>query len=841
MEKDDLALLKKQSKKLSSKKEVAFVFYFDKRSRADQTKGNQLFIVDGATFKDGDVRRTVNAAKKSGAKVVVGTADLSSDKKARFTVKKLAHATNLGRGLKPIGTRVPPLQLSRVIIRLEGSEEALSEDALGVDESEVIEEDEVLSVDSIDSREELAELVSEGGPTGQAAAVKLRGQIEQRIEEQIKKKLSESIPWTPELGLALRQLLDQVPAADFSDWSQVLVSVRAAMMDGPIAALQDSAPLSDGDLQSLVVTGNDQEREDAAATLRDRLARRVAAAFRTRAAGIGEVLTEEAALAMARLATRDLLATDLVDLESTAGELTATLVARQIALSEALAEEAIEDFAEPETLPETPAYLSEPLDVVRARLAKLATDATAVDDEAPAAYRKRLKIAEYLASTLADDELEPPRSGVDYLIERIRDALVEEELPDTTPIQIQQDIFALPKASRSLKRLLEKAHGLLQLDEEQVLLKEHRDDAYATVKSLESELAKADEAIKPYVGLYLRNLNTHFFTATRREKTGSVSSFFKSMVGSDVQDHTLLELPDGRQLELWNKTSPTTGEEVDLGKGGFGYGRFGVMHDPSSGTSQTVFVKKMRHSKQDVDPANPFIAEQIKNTDRLELKAFLKEVAVMKRLSGKPNIVTVYDGIVSKGKDGKEKMYLMMEMLPGGDVEGLLKKQESRGALGIEARKLIVKQALTGLKAVHDEGIIHRDIKPENLMMTADGTVKLVDFGTAALTDEKGRVVSPDSTGTPGFRPPTIDYGGDITRKPPVYVYSKANDIFAMKVTVEKLIKPEDLADNPDLTAFMAAFGDDGVTCDDLLAMAAMTGIDEALASEQRTSFTTAG
>ncbi|MDG1480671.1 MAG: protein kinase [Myxococcota bacterium] len=842
MDKAEIASLKQQVAKLKTGEAVSFLYFYDKKSRSDLTKGRQLFIVDRSTFKAADLKRTRARALKVSAKPLIGTVDRSPSKQVRFFVTSPSHATVLSKGLKPIGAKVAPLKPARVLFCSEGSTAPLTIDStaeIEATESEESEEIRLRAVAETSDRSALQAIVADGGPAGQAAAGKLRGLIEARIKKQLQERFK-TLEWSGALDLKLRQLMDNFPAGDFSSSNDVLVAVRAAMVDGPVAGALSSAPPSDEQLRKRCGDSDAEAAADAQATLRARMAARISERLIAEARQVGESLSAEAALAMATLSVRDV--DDFDDIADTIDELTGTLLARQIALTEALSEDTEEASEEDdEELPDLPGYLSEPLDVVRRRLAALAATATAVEDEPESAYSERLKIAEYIASTLSDEELTPPRDGVLYLIERIRDALVETTYPTVTPIILEQDVFSLPKLSGRLKALMEQAHALLQLNSEQVLLKEHRDTAYDTIKALEKHLSGADATLKPYVGLYIRNLNTHFFTASRHEKTGSVSAFFRNTVGAEVQERTLLELPSGSQLELWNKINPETGEEGSLGKGGFGYGRFGVLHDPETGESEATFVKKMRHSKENIEAQNAFIETQIKNTDRLELKAFLNEVDIMRRLEGSPNIVTLHDGIISRGSDGKEKMYLMMEMLPGGDVEGIIAKQEKRGAMGVEAKKMMVLQALTGLKDVHDKGIIHRDIKPENLMIDEDGVVKLVDFGTAAVTDDRGRMVSPDSTGTPGFRPPSIDYGGDVSKRPPVYVYTKANDIFAMKKTVEKLLAGVNLSDHADLRSFLDAFDREDITCDALLAMAAMTDIDAEQAREDRAAFKAAG
>ena len=55
---------------------------------------------------------------------------------------------------------------------------------------------------------------------------------------------------------------------------------------------------------------------------------------------------------------------------------------------------------------------------------------------------------------------------------------------------------------------------------------------------------------------------------------------------------------------------------------------------------------------------------------------------------------------------------------------------------------------VAGLAYLHAEGVIHRDIKPQNILLTADGTAKIADFGAAVFMDEgEGKVAY---AGTPG-------------------------------------------------------------------------------------------
>ncbi len=93
-----------------------------------------------------------------------------------------------------------------------------------------------------------------------------------------------------------------------------------------------------------------------------------------------------------------------------------------------------------------------------------------------------------------------------------------------------------------------------------------------------------------------------------------------------------------------------------------------------------------------------------------------------------PNIVAVYD--VSHN-DAIE--YIVMEL-----VNGITLKQymEKKGALEWHEALHFAKQIAQALSHAHERGIIHRDIKPQNIMLLRDGTVKVGDFGIAALENE---------------------------------------------------------------------------------------------------------
>ena len=102
---------------------------------------------------------------------------------------------------------------------------------------------------------------------------------------------------------------------------------------------------------------------------------------------------------------------------------------------------------------------------------------------------------------------------------------------------------------------------------------------------------------------------------------------------------------------------------------------------------------------------------------------FLDEARVLAQFAEEPSIVQVRDYFEENATG-----YIIMEFLQGQDLSTLLKKE---GAMPYERVLELLEPAMLALDRVHQKGLIHRDISPANLMLLDDGTVKLLDFGTA--------------------------------------------------------------------------------------------------------------
>jgi negative regulator of sigma E activity len=105
------------------------------------------------------------------------------------------------------------------------------------------------------------------------------------------------------------------------------------------------------------------------------------------------------------------------------------------------------------------------------------------------------------------------------------------------------------------------------------------------------------------------------------------------------------------------------------------------------------------------------------------LARFRREATVAAGLSH-PNLVDVYDY-----SESGERPYLVMEFVAGPDLGSLIARE-----MPID-RERLARELLEAVGHIHAAGIVHRDIKPHNIMIEADGTTKLIDFGIALPAD----------------------------------------------------------------------------------------------------------
>jgi len=150
---------------------------------------------------------------------------------------------------------------------------------------------------------------------------------------------------------------------------------------------------------------------------------------------------------------------------------------------------------------------------------------------------------------------------------------------------------------------------------------------------------------------------------------------------------------------------------------------------------------------------------------------FVREARAAGRLNH-PGIVTVHD----VGEDPETGlMYIAMEHVEGRDLKQILAKGHNLRASEV-AR--IVADVAVALDYAHSLGVVHRDVKPANIILTADGTAKITDFGIARL-ETSNLTVDGQFIGTPNFMSPE-----QITGRP----VDGRSDIFSLGVVLFTLL-----------------------------------------------------
>jgi eukaryotic-like serine/threonine-protein kinase len=194
-----------------------------------------------------------------------------------------------------------------------------------------------------------------------------------------------------------------------------------------------------------------------------------------------------------------------------------------------------------------------------------------------------------------------------------------------------------------------------------------------------------------------------------------------------------------------------------------GRGAMGIVYkaiDPVIG--RTVAVKTIRLSEAGTGLSRPEL-----------LKRFQTEARAAGLLTH-PNIVVVYD---AGEEDGL--YYITMELVEGKSVQALL---DEGHAFPLPRVLRIMEQTCSALQFAHDRHVIHRDIKPANLMLTADDTVKVTDFGTAKILQFGTVQQTTHVMGTPSYMSPEQVKGRAVDGR---------SDIFSLGVMLYEMVTGE--------------------------------------------------
>jgi hypothetical protein len=154
--------------------------------------------------------------------------------------------------------------------------------------------------------------------------------------------------------------------------------------------------------------------------------------------------------------------------------------------------------------------------------------------------------------------------------------------------------------------------------------------------------------------------------------------------------------------------------------------------------------------------------------DSAWVERFQREAQLLARVSD-PGIVQIYD--IGHAESGP---YYVAELVDGESLAERLR----RGPLAVGEARAIAERLCDALAGAHAQGIVHCDVKPANVLITADGKVKVGDFGVARLAEGTSQAPSATVAGTPRYMSPEQARGRPTG--PPTDVYSAGVVLYEM-------------------------------------------------------------
>jgi serine/threonine-protein kinase len=185
-------------------------------------------------------------------------------------------------------------------------------------------------------------------------------------------------------------------------------------------------------------------------------------------------------------------------------------------------------------------------------------------------------------------------------------------------------------------------------------------------------------------------------------------------------------------------------------------GKYRIVGQLGRGGAGVVYkaVDETLHRDVAVKTLNPDLA----NTE--VMTRFRAEATILARLNH-PQIATIFELFRADGD-----LLMVMEFVRG---ESLDKLSERLGALPPDRTAYIIDQILSALEHAHRAGVVHRDVKPANVMVTDEGSVKIMDFGIARVLGAEQKTVDFRLMGTPAYMSPEQVLGEEVDGRSDLY------------------------------------------------------------------------
>ena len=157
--------------------------------------------------------------------------------------------------------------------------------------------------------------------------------------------------------------------------------------------------------------------------------------------------------------------------------------------------------------------------------------------------------------------------------------------------------------------------------------------------------------------------------------------------------------------------------------------------------------------------------------DAVARERFAREAALVGRLGAHPHIVTAYEA-----GDWRQRPYVVFEYMPNGNLADRLRE---RGTPPRPQALSWLAQAAAALDHAHAAGVVHRDVKPSNLLLDAEDSISVGDFGVSRHDGETTLTAQGEVVGTAGYLAPEQIDGRGATA---------ASDRFALGVVAHQLL-----------------------------------------------------
>ncbi len=186
-------------------------------------------------------------------------------------------------------------------------------------------------------------------------------------------------------------------------------------------------------------------------------------------------------------------------------------------------------------------------------------------------------------------------------------------------------------------------------------------------------------------------------------------------------------------------------------------GRFQVESELGRGSMGVVY--KGTHPSLNIPVAIKVVTDHSGN---LALRQrFEREAASIATLNH-PGIVRLYDF-----DHDRDQLFMVMEYVQGRGLDSWIREM---GPFRLELALDVFQQVLAAVQAAHEHGVVHRDLKPENILISAQGKVKVLDFGVAKLLGDAPELTADGFTvGTPKYMAPEQLRGDPVDARADIY------------------------------------------------------------------------